>query len=73
MLLLTCRRERRVEFSIRAVRVSSVRAEALAAVTGNTVVTTAVQDADTHHAELHVLMALSLLVEGREVGLVVAI
>lgn len=45
----------------------------MATVTGNTVVAGGVEHGNTHQAELHVLIALALLVEGCQVGLVVAV
>jgi hypothetical protein len=45
----------------------------LAAVTGYTIVTGRIQDADTSEAELQVLVALALLVSCGQIGFVVAI
>lgn len=69
-------RERRIKATrspgvVRGVQTGSI--DTLARVPRYAVVPRAVQDRDAHQAELHVLVALALGVEGRQVVLVVAV
>jgi len=65
--------ERRVEAAILSRVVGSVGCDTLTAVAADTVIATAVQHAGTHETELHVLITLTLLIKGCEIGFVVTV
>ena len=69
----TCGWEGRVEFAAGAVVIGAVGADALAPIARDAIITRGVKEGCTLQTEFHVFVALTLLVEGGQVGFVIAV